>query len=271
MALPRTLTLVYHAREPYPAEVLLEDVYRDLQVRAAPGRPAVILNMVQTLDGAVAVEGRAWTIGSAVDHFLFRTLRGWADAVLCGAGTLWRHDLVPTTHPELQAERIASGRPGHPAAVVVTRRAEFPDEVLARRFFARRDFASIVLTTELARDVDRRRLEAAGAEVLVVPATPEGEVDLAAALGLLQARGVHRVLVEGGPQTNRRLAASRALDELFLTVAPTLAGVPDPSRVLAGVLGGARVRLSVISEFHYRTPALREWYLRFAVSFAEGP
>jgi riboflavin biosynthesis pyrimidine reductase len=258
------LHLVYDARRPYPAAVPLADVYRELDVHGPPDRPAVVVNMVQTLDGAVAVGGRAWTIGSTVDHYLFRTLRGWADAVLSGAGTLRRDDVVAVTHAALQEARRAAGRPPNPAAVVVTRRAAFDAAVLAKRFFTQGDVRPVVLTTELAREADRRRLEAAGAEVLVTPADPHGEVDLSSALGLLAARGWRRLLAEGGPTFNRRLVDAGLVDELFVTVTPQIAGVPDP-RVLAGLLGGARARLVLISEYQYRAAGVREWYFRFAV------
>lgn len=79
----------------------------------------------------------------------------------------------------------------------------------------------------MARDEDRRRVAAAGAEVLVVPAPAAEDVDVAAVLELLAGRGVRRVL--------------------------------------AGLLGGATADLSVMSEFQCRDPDLREWYLRFAV------
>jgi len=268
--LPETLILVYHAHEPYPREVPLDDVYRDLVTLSPKGRPCVILNMVQTLDGAVAIDGKAWTIGSDVDHYLFRTLRGWADAVLSGAGTLRLNDVVTTTHPHLQAARLAAGKSPNPTAIVVSRRAEFSDETLRRRFFTRRDFTPIVLVTELAREVDRRRVEAAGAEVWVVPATPAGEVDLAAALALLADRGIGRVLAEGGPATNRRLVDARVLDELFLTVTPRVTDAPGAPGIVTGLLGGGRVGLSVISEYHYRAPELREWYLRFSTVPADA-
>lgn len=270
MALPETLSLVYHAAEPYPREIPLRDVYRSLALDGSPDRPYVILNMVQTLDGAVAIDGTAWTLGSEVDHYLFRTLRGWADAVLSGAGTLRLNDVVATTHPHLQAERAAAGRSANPAAVVVSRRAEFDEAMLAKRFFTRRDIVSIVLTTDLVRPSDRRRIEDAGAEVLVAPATAGGDVDLAASARLLAARGMTRILAEGGPTTNRHLVDAGLLDELFLTVTPRLAGVPDPARIVTGLLGGERVDLTVISEFQYRAPELKEWYLRFAVQPSAG-
>ena len=86
-----------------------------------------------------------------------------------------------------------------------------------------------------------------------------------AALALLAKRGVARLLAEGGPGLNRRLVDAGFVDELFLTVTPAVAGVPDAPRVLAGIFGGAQARLSLISEFHYGDPGVREWYFRFAV------
>jgi riboflavin biosynthesis pyrimidine reductase len=263
VALPQTLALVYHAVEPHPREVPLEDVYRALTIPGASDRPRVILNMVQTLDGAVAINGKAWGIGSEVDHYLFRTLRGWADVILTGAGTLRLNDIVSTTHRHLQVERIAAGRPANPAAVVVSRRAEFDDPTLRKKFFLGREFSPIVLTTELARDEDRRRIEDAGAQVWIVPANEAGEVDLGAAQSLLAERGMTRMLAEGGPTLNRRLVDATILDELFLTVSPRVAGVPGPD-IIAGILGGARLSLALISEFHYRAPEVRELYVRFA-------
>ncbi len=266
MTLPDALTLVFHATEPHPRDDRLSAVYEPLHIAAPAGRPAVIVNMVQTLDGAVAVDGRAWQIGSEVDHYLFRTLRGWADAVWSGAGTLRRNDVIARTHPHLQTRRQAEGRSANPSAVVVSRRAQFPDDVLRKHFFADRDFASIVLTTDLVAEVDHRRIEEAGAAVWIVPATPAGDVNLLRALTMLLERGINRVLAEGGPETNRRLVGAGVVDELFLTITPAVAGVPAPAHLVAGLLGGARADLVPISEYQYRAPGLREWYLRFGVA-----
>jgi riboflavin biosynthesis pyrimidine reductase len=264
VSLPAALTLVYHASEPHPREVPLAAVYDPLDVPLPAGRPAVILNMVQTLDGAVAIDGRAWELGSAVDHYLFRTLRGWADAVLNGAGTLRRNDVVATTHEHLQARRREAGRTANPVAIVVSRRAGFPDDVLRKRFFTDRRFRSVVLATEAIDAADRRRVEDAGAEVWIASATPAGDVDVRAALVAIRAQGITRLLAEGGPRTNQQLVEARAIDELFVTVTPAVAGVPAPGR-LAGIFGGAWAGLQPISEYQYRAPALREWYWRFAV------
>jgi riboflavin biosynthesis pyrimidine reductase len=268
VALPASLALVYHARDPFPRDVPLRDVYHNLDVPVGPGRPAVILNMVQTLDGVLAVGGKAWSLGSDVDHYLFRTLRAWADVVLCGAGTLRENDVIAVTHVHLQGERRAAGRPANPTAVVVTRRAAFSDGVLQKRFFTSREFHSVVVTSERAREADLARLRDAGAEALVVAATPAGDVDLVAAMEALSRRGAARVLAEGGPGLNRRLVEARLLDELFLTVTPRVVA-RGSAPVLTGLLGGAPASLSTVSELHYRAPDVREWYFRFAVSYAD--
>src|SRR2546425_9841591 len=98
--LPAHLDLVYHALQPYPADIGLDDVYANLDLPAGDGgRPFVYLNMVQTFDGQTGLDGAAWTIGADVYHHLFRQLRVHAAVVLCGAGTPRTDDGVVTTHP----------------------------------------------------------------------------------------------------------------------------------------------------------------------------
>jgi riboflavin biosynthesis pyrimidine reductase len=266
VALPRTLSLVWHRDDPYPREVAVERVYRDLEVAGSPARPRVIANMVQTLDGVVAVDGTAWTIGSDVDHYLFRTLRGWADAVLCGAGTLRRNDVVALTHPELRDARAAAGRTPNPAAVVVTRLAEFSDAVLRKRFFTRREFASVVVATDRAPAPNVRRAIDAGADVVIVPAGTTGEADPVAWLEALRARGFERILLEGGPLTNRAMVHAGVVEELFVTVTSRVAGRPDGVETRYGIFGGASASLEPISEYRHEAPGLAEWYLRSRVT-----
>jgi RibD C-terminal domain len=68
------------------------------------------------------------------------------------------------------------------------------------------------------------------AEVIIAG---ERDVDLAAALGALSARGFSQVLAEGGPSLNGQLAAAGLIDEVCLTVSPLLVS-GDAKRVLAG-------------------------------------
>ncbi len=64
----------------------------------------------------------------------------------------------------------------------------------------------------------------------------EGAVDLAAALQHLRhERGVRALLCEGGPHLHAQMQADGLVDDLFLTIAPKLAG-GDAPRVIEGEL-----------------------------------
>src|SRR2546428_13733269 len=104
--LPSHLHLVYHALQPYPADIPLDDVYANLDLPAGSGsRPFVYLNMVQTFDGQTVLDGAAWTIGTGVDHHLFRQLRVPPDVVLYGARPPRPADGVASTPPPPPARR----------------------------------------------------------------------------------------------------------------------------------------------------------------------
>jgi riboflavin biosynthesis pyrimidine reductase len=59
-------------------------------------------------------------------------------------------------------------------------------------------------------------------------------VDLSSARSQLEARGLRRILSEGGPNLLTSLLATSVADELCLTVAPLLAG-PGAARIVAGL------------------------------------
>jgi riboflavin biosynthesis pyrimidine reductase len=61
------------------------------------------------------------------------------------------------------------------------------------------------------------------ADVEVVP-----EDDLRTVLADLRARGIERLLCEGGPTVNRALLDAGLLDELFLTLSPVVSGDGPP-------------------------------------------
>lgn len=69
-------------------------------------------NMIFSADGAAAFAGRAGPLSNPVDQELLRTLRGFADVVLVGAGTARAENYGPVRLTEAQqAERHAEGRP----------------------------------------------------------------------------------------------------------------------------------------------------------------
>lgn len=186
------------------------DVYADFP-RAA-GRPGVRLNMIASLDGATALQGVAGGLGSKGDRELFQLLRSLADVVLVAAGTV-------------RAERYG---PSAVPVAVVTRSCRLDWD---SRFFTAQDARPLVVTVATAPAAARAR----AAEVADLVIAGEHDVDLAAAVGALGARGFGAVLCEGGPTLNAQLAAAGLLDELCLTLSPLLVG-GDAKRLLAGPL-----------------------------------
>ena len=78
--------------------------------------------------------------------------------------------------------------------------------------------------------------ERMSARLVVVESGPDGRADLPALLRSLREEGVRALLCEGGPTLHGSLQAAGLVDELFLTVAPKLAGGGVPPRILEGEL-----------------------------------
>jgi riboflavin biosynthesis pyrimidine reductase len=75
-----------------------------------------------------------------------------------------------------------------------------------------------------------------GPRLVVVESGPDGRADLPALLRSLREEGVEALLCEGGPTLHGSLQAAGLVDELFLTIAPKLAGGGAPPRILEGEL-----------------------------------
>lgn len=73
-----------------------------------------------------------------------------------------------------------------------------------------------------------RAFDEVGAEVVLVPAGPDGRVGLRGALDALQKRGVERLLVEGGSRVLTSFFRERLVDRVELEIAMTMLGVGTP-------------------------------------------
>jgi riboflavin biosynthesis pyrimidine reductase len=199
-------------------------VYGDLPV--APGRPAVRLNMIASVDGATTLAGVSGGLGGPADHTLFAVLRSLAEVVLVAAGTVRAERYGPSSTPVAVVSR----------SLRLDWDAPFFTAPLAR---------PIVVTVAQA-PADRLAQAAALADVVVAG---DRDVDLAAALAAFADRGWRAVLAEGGPTLNGQLARAGLLDELCLTLSPRLAG-GDAKRILDGpsLRAAAGLRLCSVCE-----------------------
>lgn len=214
---------------PGPDDEPLDDAALDIAY-AWPGGPWLRANFAVSADGAVEVDGRSGTLGGPHDRRLFARLRAGADVVLVGSGTVRaeNYGAVRTA----SADRVARAERGQHAAVpvaVLTNRAELRPDARLFRESAEAGTAVLVLTSSAAPAGARRALGSV-AEVVVCG---DGEVDGAAVLEELGARGLQRVLCEGGPTVLGRLLRRGLLDELCLTTAPLLAG-PGHTQLVGG-------------------------------------
>ena len=70
----------------------------------------------------------------------------------------------------------------------------------------------------------RRRVPAPQGAEAVVLASDQGRIAPAALIAALAARGLRRILVEGGPRTLAAFVEARCLDRLHVLVAPIIIG-----------------------------------------------
>jgi riboflavin-specific deaminase-like protein len=198
----------------------------DLRPLARPERPYLVLNFATTLDGRAAIDGKSGPIGSRTDTEMLQRLRTRVDAVMIGAGTMRaeRYGRL-VSNPELRAYRERSGLTHDPLAVIVSNRFELPWDA---GLFTVGDGSVVIFTAS-----DREPPETA--TPVTVVRHPDG-VELDRALEwLLTNHDVRSVLCEGGPMLHGRLREGGLADELFLTIAPKLAGGEGP-RILEGAL-----------------------------------
>lgn len=193
---------------------------------AVPDRPHVRANMVASVDGAAwagpegdagdEAEGVTAGLSDPADRRVFHVLRGLADAVLVGATTVRREGYGPARpSAERRVRRRSAGLSQVPPIVVVSRSLALDP---GARLFTAAEARPVVVTVATAPAGRRTALEAV-ADVVVAG---ERDVEMAAALDLLAARGLRRVLCEGGPTLLAAVAAAGRLDELCLTLSPQL-------------------------------------------------
>lgn len=184
---------------------------------AADARGWVRANMVASADGAVTLDGRSGGLSGPADRTVFTVLRSLADVVLVGAGTARTEHYRPVRATQIWPE-LRPGRAAVPPIAIVSASLDLTgcEPLLAG---PEGSSQTIVITTRAA-PADRKAAIASVARIVEAGAD---RVDIAEALGALAALGYLRVLVEGGPVLLGHLIHASLLDELCLTMSPTLA------------------------------------------------
>lgn len=186
-------------------------------------------NFVCSVDGAVTASGLSRGLQTPGDNQVFAVLRDLADVVLVGARTATAEGYRALRRTGQSASRRTDRGLDPQLPIAVVSRSLVLDPA-ADLFTAADPSARTIVLTDAGSDRSRR---AALAEVADVIECGEQELDLAAACAALRARGLRRILCEGGPTLLASLAEEGLVDELCLSVSPLLAG-PGAGRIVAG-------------------------------------
>jgi 5-amino-6-(5-phosphoribosylamino)uracil reductase len=221
----------------------------------------VLLSAAMSADGYIddASPSRL-ELSDAADFDRVDELRATSDAIMVGAQT------IRADNPRLlvksaarRQRRAAAGLPASPQKVTITGTGDLDPR---SRFFAG-GAAPLVYVPAAAVAGVADRLSGVATVVAVPLGAGRADADLPWLLADLAARGVGRLLVEGGATVLAQFLAAGLADEFQLAVAPVFVADPRAPRLLEashrGSLAG-RLRLDGVSQvgdmavLHYRPP-----------------
>ena len=232
-----------------------EEINLGFFTRLSHGRPLVTLKLATSLDGRIALasgESR-WITGEAArrrGHWL----RATHDAVLIGAGTALSDD------PQLTC-RLPGLEHRSPVRVLIDPNLRVP--VTAKLYREGRAVPLWVIAAPGAPETEAAARRAVGAEIVRLPAGPDGRPVAAAILSALGQRGITRLLVEGGSRMAAALLEAGLVDRMAWFRAPVLIGADGlPAAALLGLdrlTAVPRFRLTAVERLG---PDLLESYAR---------
>ncbi|MFL5666197.1 MAG: RibD family protein [Ktedonobacteraceae bacterium] len=227
----------------------LATLYGRLQFPAYAHRPYVIGNFVTTLDGVVALNETDHVGGGEIsgfnqhDQMVMGLLRAVADAVIVGAGTLrsvphhrWTAQYIyPALADAYQGFRSSLGKSEPPLNVIITAHGEINLDLLV---FQSGEVPVLIVTTSQGEErICEQRLPPSVQVLAVQSSGPLNARDMLEAVSSVRQSDV--ILVEGGPRLMGDFFTERCLDELFLTLAPQIAG-RDGNAQRPGFVAGKR-------------------------------
>jgi riboflavin-specific deaminase-like protein len=180
-------------------------------------RPYTLLSCSVSMDGYIGSAASRLLLSNDADFDRVDAIRASCDAILVGATT------VRTDNPQLlvrsqarRDERTARGLAPSPMKVTVTRQAELD---AGADFFTTGDVEKLVYCA-------RSRVADARARLGPVATVVDGghTVEMRGLSNDLGARGVERLMVEGGGNVHTQFLTDDLVDELQLVIAPVFVG-----------------------------------------------
>ena len=206
-------------------EVEVSEICESYIKFVSTGLPFVVAKFAMSLDGKISTaSGDSKWITSEESRRQSRILRGQADAVIVGIGT------VIKDNPQLTV-RDDSNLPGkqQPIRIVVDSKGRIP---LESKLLAEPGLSIIAISQSEGQNT--RRLSKAGVEMITSPGT-DGSVDLHYLLVSLAARGVPSVLVEGGGILLGSFFDLGLVDKVVVFISPVIIGGEGAQSPVKGI------------------------------------
>lgn len=186
--------------------------------------PYVLLSCAASVDGYIddATDERL-LLSNDEDFDRVDEVRAGCDAILVGANTIRQDNPRLLVRSETRrAERISRGQSESPIKVTLTGCGNLNPDA---KFFTAGDVDKIVYAASPVVGKSRERL--GGAAIVVNAGEP---LDLRRVVADLAARGVRRLLVEGGGTVHTQFLTAGLADEVHLVIAPFFVGDPAAPR-----------------------------------------
>jgi riboflavin-specific deaminase-like protein len=183
-------------------------------------RPQIILNFAITIDGKASTAKQTPSgFTSALDKQRLLEIRSRGDALMVGRNTLLIDRMSMGLPDEaLRQARVQRGQSEYPIRVVISNSGDLP---VSLNIFKHRFSPIVIYSTTHMTETKQAELRLKSELHL----STSDRVSLAEVLNdLYETRQVRTLVCEGGPQLARALAELDVVDELFLTIAPILAG-----------------------------------------------
>jgi riboflavin-specific deaminase-like protein len=186
-------------------------------------QPFVTLSYAQSLDGSIAaVAGRRLLLSGPRAMNMTHQLRAAHDGILVGIGT------VLADNPRLTT-RLVDG--SHPQPIILDSYLRTPLEAKVLEHPRSVCIACLEESLPARRDA----LLQAGADLIPLPESEHGYIDLGVLLSALISRGIQSLMVEGGARVITNFLAEELVDLLVLTINSRLVGgLHAPVKLLEG-------------------------------------
>jgi 5-amino-6-(5-phosphoribosylamino)uracil reductase len=186
-------------------------------------RPYVLLSVAMSVDGFIDdTTSQRLMLSNDADFDRVDAERAECDAIMIGAETLRRDNpRLLVKSPERRAAREARGLPAYPLKVTLTRSGDLDPDLKFWHYGG----AKLVYAPSATADKLRARLGS-----LAEVASTGDELDVSAILDDLGARGIRKLMVEGGGTLHTQFLAAGLADEIQLAIAPFFLGTPEAPR-----------------------------------------